>query len=302
MGDGDGAAAASASTGDAATPSPQAAGAGVGDDDSEATAFTSTGDAATPSSQAADAGAGDNDGAAAVPLSVEVAVTAGTDVLASLEEMSGFNARRLVAIPPDGDCMFGAVATVAGLAQDAQVLRLAAVAFLRCNPGRVLANEAHFSLADWARTVADVPNFDDVLRMLECSAEPGGYMVAVLAHLLARPITVLTRGWNPITYMPEGSTASRWDPHGLNSDHLAILYSGTHYDALVLEGAPSVDIKFTIAQILSFQREEDPAALVGTYSLRDDDPRSTQLMVRALVFHNPLRFFSSVMSVISSLI
>ena len=80
----------------------------MGDGDSEATAFTSTGDAATPSSQAADAGAGDNDGAAAAPLSVEVAVTAGTDVLASLEEMSGFNARRLVAIPPDGDCMFGA--------------------------------------------------------------------------------------------------------------------------------------------------------------------------------------------------
>lgn len=253
-----------------------------GNPDAAQAASTSTGAGAAPSPQAAGAGAGDNDGAAAASLFVEAAPTAGTDVLTSLEEMSGFNARRLVLIPPDGDCMFGAVATVAGLVQHPQVLRLAAVAFLRCNPGRVLANEGDISLADWARAVAGVPDFDDVLLGLESGSEPGAYMVAVLAHLLARPITVLMRAWNPITYLPGGSKASHWDPHGLNPDHLAIIYTGTHYNALVLEGAPSVDIEFTIAQILSFQREEDPTALVGTYSLRDNDPNPTLLTVRAL--------------------
>ena len=232
-----------------------------------------------------------------------------SDVVLSLEEMPGFAARRFVEIPGDGDCLFGAVAAVAGLRQPWQVLRLAAVAFLRCNPGRVLPNVAHLSLGDWARLVTNDRHFDDVLMLLESASEPGQYMLAVLAHLLGRPITVLVRGWNSITFLPEGCTASVWDPYSVNPDHLVVLYTGTHYDALVLSGAAEdgaadggaaedgaadggaaeggaadggTAFAFTFEQILSWQHEEDATALVGTYSLRENELRPVMLTVRGL--------------------
>lgn len=204
----------------------------------------------------------------------------------AFEDMPGFKARRRVVVPGDGDCMFAAVAAAAGM-HNVQLLRLAAVAFLRCYPQRVLPNEFGMTLEAWLHAVQDVP-FHTAVQGLQSGSEPGACTMAVLATILGRPVTMFSRGLGSDglqTYMPEGAAqASKWSAEGINPDHLAILYSGTHYDALVIDGAAAFDeATLTFARIIDYLPKNDMALVVGTYSLRNDDPAQTTLHVRVCV-------------------
>ena len=193
----------------------------------------------------------------------EIALQEESDARRALTEaMPGFKARRRECVPGDGDCMFTAVAAAAGLT-NAHLLRLAAVAFLRCNPTRVLPNTLALTLEDWTTAVNGI-TFHETLRGFESNSEPGAYMLATLATVVGRPITVVKFGWEEATYLPEGASLHMvWNPAEVNPDHLALLYTGTHYDALVLDGAPAVQATLTLASIVGYLPKDNVERVVG---------------------------------------
>ena len=219
----------------------------------------------------------------------EIALQEESDARRALTEaMPGFKARRRECVPGDGDCMFTAVAAAAGLT-NAHLLRLAAVAFLRCNPTRVLPNTLALTLEDWTTAVNGI-TFHETLRGFESNSEPGAYMLATLATVVGRPITVVKFGWEEATYLPEGASLHMvWNTAEVNPDHLALLYTGTHYDALVLDGAPAVQATLTLASIVGYLPKDNVEQVVGVYSLRGDDPNPVTLKVRLCCFNTALQ-------------
>lgn len=219
----------------------------------------------------------------------EIALQEESDARRALTEATpGFKARRRECVPGDGDCMFTAVAAAAGLT-NAHLLRLAAVAFLRCNPTRVLPNTLELTLEDWTTAVNGI-TFHETLRGFESNSEPGAYMLATLATVVGRPITVVKLGWEEATYLPEGASLHMvWNPAEVNPDHLALLYTGTHYDALVLDGAPAVQATLTLASIVGYLPKDNVERVVGVYSLRGDDPNPVTLKVRLCCFNTALQ-------------
>ena len=186
-------------------------------------------------------------------------------------------------VPADDDCMFAAVAAAAGI-HNAQLLRLAAVAFLRCNSERVLPNAFDMTLAAWQYAVQPVP-FHTAVQGFQSGGEPGACMLAVLATILGRPVTMFGGGVGVLTCLPEGATpASDWIPDGVNPRHLAIQFTGTHYGALVLDGAVASDeAALTFASMIHYLPKDDANLLVGTYSLRSVGTGPKTLLVRLLV-------------------
>ena len=219
----------------------------------------------------------------------EIALQEESDARRALTEaMPGFKARRRECVPGDGDCMFTAVAAAAGLT-NAHLLRLAAVAFLRCNPTRVLPNTLELTLEGWTTAVNGIA-FHETLRGFESNSEPGAYMLATLATVVGRPITVVKFGWEEATYLPEGASLHMvWNTAEVNPDHLALLYTGTHYDALVLDGAPAVQATLTLASIVGYLPKDNVERVVGVYSLRGDDPNPVTLKVRLCCFNTALQ-------------
>lgn len=219
--------------------------------------------------------------AAAVGAAADSAVAGSAAV--PFQDMPGYKARRLVVVPADDDCMFAAVATAAGI-HNAQLLRVAAVAFLRCNAERVLPNAFSLTLAAWLHAVQAV-SFHTAVQGFQSGGEPGTCMLAVLATILGRPITMFGRSVGVLTCLPEGATpASEWISDGINPGHLAILFNGTHYDALVLDDAVAFDeATLTFASMIHYLPKDDANLLVGTYSLRSSGTAPTTLLVRLFV-------------------
>ena len=254
--------------------------------DSAATlsATVAAGSSGADTDSAAAASAADS-GAAAGSAVVDSGVASSAEPSA-FEDMPGFKARRRVVVPGDDDCMCAAVAAAAGI-KNAQLLRLAAVAFLRCHPQRVLPNAFDMTLEEWQHSTQAVP-FHTAVQGFQSGGEPGACMMAVLATILGRPVTMFGRGLGSgglQTCLPEGAAPeSTWSAEELNPDHLAILYSGTHYDALVLDGAAAFDeATLTFARIIDYLPKDDPTRVAGTYSLRSNEPAPTTLLVRLCV-------------------
>lgn len=169
------------------------------------------------------------------------------------------------------------------------LLRMAAMAFLRCNPEETFGGDVPL------RQMTDKP-FDDAMRDMCWASQPTMGTLMALSHILRRPIIVLQdEGPRWVLIHPNGSDMcmSPWNPDEPCSDHIMVWFSREHchYDALV--PTPEVDEfrppnpVITLRTIFAYLTQATLRArttrtlntLVGLYHLTEADRDAASLTV-----------------------
>ena len=184
----------------------------------------------------------------------------------------GLAIRRIEVVPTSGNCMFDAVEACVASSTPEQ-MRATAVAYLRFNAHRPVG-VSEFPL------LQQLPyGLEKYLRDLMTFSEPSVDMLAVLALLLDRPISLLQRksdgNWHVYTPSIISPNHRVWIKAAPNPDHILLRYTGTHYDGLPVQGETLKAPSFNLLSIFQMVPQEIAAGVViGKYNrtFQDEEP------------------------------
>ena len=186
--------------------------------------------------------------------------------------------RVLCKVKGDGDCMFNAIGAM-WPDMDPSQLRTICIACMRLCANQPLPGKP-LSIRDMSSHEAD---WDNHLWQLQTRSEPDVAALAMLSHMTKLPITLVyddpTRSPSTEASPDPGVDWHPWRDGEVNAGHIVLLYSGTHYDALLLHAdlqdlrppTPTVDC---VAVLENGVQELPSLNPVGWYHLKAEDPKA----------------------------